>query len=47
MEGIGAAKGGFPVRLNADLIYHNLKKQMPVSIFGICENDLALFRPEF
>lgn len=35
------------MRLNADLIYHNLKKQMPVSIFGICENDLALFRPEF
>ena len=35
------------MRLNADIIYHSLKKQTDVSVFGICENELALFRPEF
>ena len=35
------------MRLNADIIYHNLKKLLNVSIHGICENGLTLFRPEF
>lgn len=35
------------MRLNADIIYHNLKKLLNVSIHGICENGLTLYRPEF
>ena len=35
------------MRLNADIIYHNLKDVLEVTIYGMCENDLALFRPEF
>ena len=35
------------MRLNADIIYHSLKKQTDVSVFGICENGLSLYRPEF
>ena len=35
------------MRLNADIIYHNLKDVLDVAIYGMCENDLALFRPEF
>ena len=35
------------MRLNADIIYHNLKDVLDVAICGICENDLVLYRPEF
>ena len=35
------------MRLNADIIYHNLKQVLTVEIYGMCENDLALYRPEF
>ena len=35
------------MKLNADIIYHNLKKRFNVSIHGICENGLTLRRPEF
>ena len=35
------------MRLNADIIYHNLKQVLDVEIYGMCENRLSLFRPEF
>lgn len=35
------------MRLNADIIYHNLKQLLDVEIYGMCENSLSLFRPEF
>ena len=35
------------MRLNADIIYHNLKQALNVEIYGMCENDLVLHRPEF
>ena len=35
------------MRLNADIIYHNLKQTLNVEIYGMCENDLVLHRPEF
>ena len=35
------------MRLNADIIYHNLKQVLNVEIYGMCENDLVLHRPEF
>ena len=39
--------GGLTMRLNADIIYHDLKDVLDVAIYGMCENDFALFRPEF
>ena len=42
-----AAKGWLHVRLNADIIYHNLKDALDVTIYGMCETELALYRPEF
>ncbi len=35
------------MRLNADIIYHNLKDVLDVDIRGVFEADLTLFRPEF
>ena len=35
------------MRLNADIIYHNLKDTLDVTIYGMCETELALYRPEF
>ena len=35
------------MRLNADIIYHNLKDALDVTIYGMCETELALYRPEF
>ena len=35
------------MRLNADIIYHNLKDVMDVEIYGMCETGLSLYRPEF
>ena len=35
------------MRLNADIIYHDLKARMDVSIHGVCGNELSLYRPEF
>ncbi len=35
------------MRLNADIIYHNLNKLFEVSIYGVCESELTLHRPEF
>ena len=35
------------MRLNADIVYHNLKQVLDVEIYGMCENRLSLFRPEF
>ena len=35
------------MRLNADIIYHNLKDVLDVTIYGMCETELSLHRPEF
>ncbi len=35
------------MRLNADIIYHNLKDVLDVEIRGMCDTDLSLYRPEF
>lgn len=35
------------MRLNTDIIYHNLKDTLDVTIYGMCETELALYRPEF
>ncbi len=35
------------MRLNTDIIYHNLKDVLDVSIYGMCETELSLYRPEF
>ena len=35
------------MRLNTDIIYHNLKEVLDVAIYGMCETELSLYRPEF
>ncbi len=35
------------MKLNADIIYHNLKEVLNVEIHGMCETGLSLYRPEF